>query len=97
MNFEDIEVLTQNYLNTVKSHFNETTVLIVDDSDITKPYSQKLEGLCRVKDGSTGEFVDGYWFAGVSRLHRIINSLFLSTVVYTRPQRKGTRAITQKP
>ena len=68
MNFEDIEVLTQNYLTTVKSHFDKTTVLIVDDSDIAKPYSQKLEGLCRVKDGSTGELVDGYWFAGVSAL-----------------------------
>jgi hypothetical protein len=27
MNFEDIEVLTQNYLNTVKSHFNKTVDL----------------------------------------------------------------------
>jgi len=68
MNFEDAETLTENYMNTVKAHFDESTVLLVDDSDIAKPYSQKLEGLCRVKDGSTGEFADGYWFAGVSAL-----------------------------
>jgi len=68
MNFEDVEVLTENYLNSVKLHFGKNTVLLVDDSDISKPYSQKLEGLCRVKDGSTGEFSDGYWFAGVSAL-----------------------------
>ena len=68
MNFEDTEALTENYLNTVKTHFDENTVLLVDDSDISKPYSQKLEGLCRVKDGSTGEFADGYWFAGVNAL-----------------------------
>ena len=52
MNFEDTEVLTENYLNTVKTHFDENTVLLIDDSDISKPYSQKLEGLCRVKDGT---------------------------------------------
>ena len=68
MNFENTEVLTENYINTVKPHFDDSTVLLVDDSDITKPYSQKLEGLCRVKDGSAGELADGYWFAGVSAL-----------------------------
>jgi len=30
--------------------------------------SSKLEGLCRVRDGSTGELTDGYWYAGVSAL-----------------------------
>jgi hypothetical protein len=68
MSFEDVEILTNNYLSTISSHFDKNTVLLVDDSDIAKPYSQKLEGLCRVKDGSTGEFADGYWFAGVSAL-----------------------------
>ena len=68
MNLEDTETLTENYINTVKSHFDDSTVLLIDDSDITKPYSRKLEGLCRVKDGSTGEFANGYWFAGVSAL-----------------------------
>ena len=68
MNFEDTETLVENYLSTVKTHFDKDTVLLVDDSDIAKPYSQKLEGLCRVMDGSTGEFADGYWVAGVSAL-----------------------------
>jgi hypothetical protein len=68
MNFEDTEVLTENYLNTVKSCFDESTILFVDDSDIAKQYSHKLEGLCRITDGSTGKLADGYWFAGVSAL-----------------------------
>jgi len=68
MNFEDTETLTENYFDTVKSHFDESTVLLVDDSDVSKPYSRKLEGLCSVKDGSTGEIATGYWFAGVSAL-----------------------------
>ena len=68
MNFEDTETLNENYINTVKPHFDDRTVLLIDDSDISKPYSHKLEGLCRVKDGSTGEIADGYWLAGVNAL-----------------------------
>ena len=68
MSFNKTEQLRENYFDTVSKHFDERTVLIVDDSDIAKIYSEKLEGLCRVRDGSTGEIVDGYWFAGVSAL-----------------------------
>ena len=66
--FDETERLRENYFDTVRKHFDERTVLIIDDSDIAKMYSSKLEDLCRVRDGSTGEIVDGYWFAGVSAL-----------------------------
>jgi hypothetical protein len=66
--FNKTEQLRENYFDTVSKHFDERTVLIIDDSDIAKMYSSKLEDLCRVRDGSTGEIVDGYWFAGVSAL-----------------------------
>jgi hypothetical protein len=52
----------------IKSNFDENTVLILDDSDIAKSCSSKLEGLCKVRDGSTGEITDGYWYAGASAL-----------------------------
>jgi hypothetical protein len=68
MNFENDKILRENYFDIVKKHFDERTVLLIDDSDIAKMYGKKLEGLCRVRDGSTGEFVDGYWYAGVSAL-----------------------------
>ena len=68
MNFDGEKEVAENYMNTVKVHFDERTVLIVDDGDISKPYSSKLEGICRVKDGSSGEITDGYWSAGVSAL-----------------------------
>jgi hypothetical protein len=68
MNFEDTEELMEAYFKTVKGSFDEDTVLIIDDSDISKPCSNKLEGLCRVKDGSTGKITDGYWYAGVNAL-----------------------------
>jgi hypothetical protein len=68
MSFDGGKELAENYFNAVKDCFDETTVVIFDDSDIAKPYSKKLEGICRVKDGSTGEITDGYWTAGVSAL-----------------------------
>jgi len=68
MNFDNEETLRENYFNTVKKTFNNDTVLIIDDSDISKSCSSKLEGLCKVRDGSTGETADGYWYAGVNAL-----------------------------
>jgi hypothetical protein len=68
MRFDGADALTENYIQAVKTHFDDSTVLIVDDSDISKPCSRKLEGLCRVRDGSAGKLTDGYWYAGVSAL-----------------------------
>ena len=68
MNFDDADILAENYFNAVKKNFDDNTILIVDDSDVSKPCSLKLEGLCKVRDGSTGEIADGYWVAGVSAL-----------------------------
>jgi hypothetical protein len=68
MNFEAAGELWENYFDAVKSNFDDSTVLIIDDSDISKPCSSKLEGLCKVHDGSTGKIADGYWYAGVSAL-----------------------------
>jgi len=68
MNFDGDEELRENYFQTAAPHFDGSTVLLIDDSDVSKIYSSKLEGLCRVKDGSTGEIRDGYWYAGVTAL-----------------------------
>ena len=61
MNFNKAETLAENYFNTVAPSFDEQTVLIIDGSDVSKPCSSKLEGLCKVRDGSTGEIATGYW------------------------------------
>ena len=68
MTFEGGEKLHECYFQIVKKSFDDSTILVIDDSDISKPCSSKLEGLCRVRDGSTGEITDGYWVAGVSAL-----------------------------
>lgn len=68
MDFDKSETLIENYFQSVKGNFDDTTILIGDDSDISKSCSSKLEGLCKVRDGSTGKITDGYWYAGVSAL-----------------------------
>ena len=68
MNFDGGETLHKQYIQTVRTNFDERTILIFDDSDVSKACSRKLEGLCRVRDGSTGQLTDGYWYAGVSAL-----------------------------
>lgn len=68
MNFDNEEALRENYLRAIENNFDERTVLIVDDGDIAKECSQKLESLCEVRDGSTGEITTGYWYAGVTAL-----------------------------
>ena len=68
MDFQENAQLQENYINEIKYHFDDKTVLIVDDSDINKDSSKKLDSLCRVRDGSTGDIVTGYWYAGVTAL-----------------------------
>ena len=68
MTFKDSNILQENYMNLVKHNFDERTILIIDDSDINKDSSKKLDSLCQVMDGSTGEIVTGYWYAGVTAL-----------------------------
>ena len=68
MNFNDSDELRESYFASISKNFDKSTVLIIDDSDIAKSCSSKLEGLCQVRDGSTGEITDGYWYAGISAL-----------------------------
>jgi hypothetical protein len=44
---------------------HDDTLLVLDISDITKPYAEKMEYLATVRDGSTGELAEGYWTCSV--------------------------------
>lgn len=60
---------------------SERTLLILDLSDIAKPYAEKMEHLARVRDGSEGTIADGYWTAhvvGVENEDNAIVPLFAS-------------------
>jgi len=66
--FDVDEDLLENYVKRNKSTFTDRTILIIDGSDITKPCSPKMECIARVRDGSTGEYGDGYHTLGVTAL-----------------------------
>lgn len=59
--FDEQPMLWQNYLSLVKQHVKDDyAVIVIDNSDIAKPASKKLEALADVRDGSTGEITKGY-------------------------------------
>ena len=49
----------------------DDTPIILDLSDIANPFAKKMDYLATVRDGSTGELVNGYWlielYASLSR------------------------------
>ncbi len=50
-----------NYISMVKKPIDEeNAVVAIDNSDITKPCSPKMEAISDVRDGSTGEIKKGY-------------------------------------
>ena len=59
--FDARKTLWQNYLSLVKQHIKDDyAVIVIDNSDIAKPASKKLEALTDIRDGSTGEITKGY-------------------------------------
>jgi hypothetical protein len=53
----------------------ERTLLILDISDITKPYAEKMQYLARVRDGSSGAIADGYWLCQVVAVENEDNAI----------------------
>ena len=59
--FDGKENIMKNYIQLVKKEIDEkSSVIVIDNSDITKPCSKKMEALSDVRDGSTGEIKKGY-------------------------------------
>ena len=69
-NFTDTETIMDNYMQTVKKHFDKDTMLLVDPSDVVKPCSKEMEAIGTVYDGSEGRFASGYWTIGVAALSK---------------------------
>jgi hypothetical protein len=44
---------------------DDDTLLVLDLSDVTKKYAEKMECLARVRDGSEGELANGYWWLSI--------------------------------
>ena len=54
------EKLSENLLKKQCRNIDDDTLILVDPSDILKPKAEKMEGLTRIRDGSTGERNNGY-------------------------------------
>jgi len=59
------EELIEGVVRMGSRRVHSDTLLVLDISDIMKPYTEKMEYLATVRDGSTGELVDGYWTCNV--------------------------------
>jgi hypothetical protein len=60
--FSEKDIIMENYIAEVKKQINkEQAVIVIDNSDITKPCSPKMEAISDVHDGSTGEIRKGYF------------------------------------
>jgi hypothetical protein len=46
------------------------TLLVLDPTDFSKPYAEKMQYLARVRDGSRGQLRDGYWCCQVVGVRR---------------------------
>lgn len=55
------EAVRENLLALAAPRISEETLLVVDPTDLSKPYARSMEHLARVRDGSKGELADGYW------------------------------------
>lgn len=53
--------LQQQILADAAGKIHRDTLLVVDPTDIRKPYAQVMPYLATVRDGSSGELVRGYW------------------------------------
>lgn len=63
LNNEEIEIIENNYYKNVMEYLPEDYVVVLnDDTDINKEYSNKLEDLCHVRDASSQieRIVSGY-------------------------------------
>ena len=58
--YELQKTLLQNLLSLARKHIGKDTLFVLDPSDLSKKYAEKMEHLCRVRDGSEGGFADGY-------------------------------------
>jgi len=58
--FTEKDQVFNNYLKIIKKEVKSPSILIIDNSDIIKNYSEKQEFLCKVKDGCSGGIGNGY-------------------------------------
>ena len=66
--FNNGDIMADNYVKKVVKKTRKDTLLLVDGGDISKPYGSNFEGLCEVRDGSTGKIGKGFPTVGIIAL-----------------------------
>lgn len=88
--FKEKETVMKNYISEVKKQINEeNAVIIIDNSDITKPCSPKMEAISDVHDGSTGEIRKDILLWKLPCFHKTKKCHSPSTKRSFRRQKKG--------
>jgi len=76
----------------------DDTPLILDLSDIAKPFAKKMDYLAKIRDGSTGELVNGYWlvelYASLSRKNPV--PIWLEPFSHEEPDSPGQNPVVLK-
>ena len=78
--------------------FKDQTPVILDLSDIAKPFAKKMDYLATVRDGSTGKLVNGYWlveiYASLSRKNPV--PVLLEPFSHEEPESPGQNPVVIK-
>ena len=71
------------------------TPIILDLSDIAKPFARKMDYLATVRDGSTGELVNGYWLVELyaSLSHKNPVPILLEPFSHEQPYSPGQNPV----
>ena len=67
---EKRDYVWNNYVDKIKDKIDDNTVFCFDPGDLGKKNSKKLENIDLIKDGSTGEYINGYKMIEVAALTR---------------------------
>ena len=59
------EQLTGFVIREAAHRIKQRSLLVLDPSDLSKKYAEKMEHLARVRDGSEGKLANGYWLCSV--------------------------------
>jgi hypothetical protein len=86
--FSGREVVRENYMREIAKQIDNSTVFLIDNSDVAKQYSVAMEALYPVHDGSTGKIVPGYMTLEIAALtHKTKTPLPVYERVYSAAEK----------
>ena len=85
-----------NHAIAIRNDIPKDPVILLDDSDVVKPYGKKFESLGRVRDGSSKEFKleNGYWVTEAVALSKEKQPISLYSRVYSQAEKEFKSANT---